>query len=403
MFRASARPFVLATSIAAIAVLAVSGCSAGDVLKSSDGGKDATSASPTPKTFEAKLLMNVRANQRNVGVDHKVRVRIRGGELKNVSVKGPGGVVPGKLANNSAVWNATSLLRPSARYTINGVAIGDNGVRKRFTRSFTTQELTLDEQTYPSFVPTDGATVGIAMPVIIRFDVPVTDKASIEKHLKVVSRPAQVGAWHWISDNEVHWRPKTYWQGGTTVTVKADIGGVPAGNGIYGQLDREETFTIGRSQVTKVNLDTHQLKVVRDGKVIRTIPITAGAEPKYTTRSGIKVIVEKDRRHDMNSETIGIDPDSADGYDLHGVEYAMRVTYSGEFLHAAPWSVGSQGQTNVSHGCTGMSTDNAGWLYNNSLIGDPVEFSGTDRPMTLTNGYGDWNESFAEYAKGSAL
>jgi lipoprotein-anchoring transpeptidase ErfK/SrfK len=143
--------------------------------------------------------------------------------------------------------------------------------------------------------------------------------------------------------------------------------------------------------------------VFRNGHLVRKMPTTGGAEPKYTTRSGVKVIVEKDRFHDMNSETIGIDPNSADGYNLKGVEYAMRLTYSGEFIHAAPWSVGSQGHANVSHGCTGLSTANAGWLYQNSLIGDPVEYSGTDKPMTLTNGYGDWNESFAEYAKGSAL
>jgi len=145
------------------------------------------------------------------------------------------------------------------------------------------------------------------------------------------------------------------------------------------------------------------MSVVRTGKTIRTIPVTTGKQPEYTTRSGIKVIVEKDRRHDMNSETIGIDPNSADGYNLKGVEFAMRITYSGEFIHAAPWSVASQGHENVSHGCTGLSTANAGWLYNNTLIGDPVIYTGTNRPMTLTNGYGDWNESFAEYAKGSAL
>jgi lipoprotein-anchoring transpeptidase ErfK/SrfK len=105
----------------------------------------------------------------------------------------------------------------------------------------------------------------------------------------------------------------------------------------------------------------------------------------------------------MNSETVGIDPNGPDGYALKGVEYAMRVTYSGEFVHAAPWSVAYQGNSNVSHGCTGMSTENAGWLYNMSRRGDVVEYTGTDKQMTLTNGYGDWNESFTDYRQGSAL
>jgi hypothetical protein len=81
----------------------------------------------------------------------------------------------------------------------------------------------------------------------------------------------------------------------------------------------------------------------------------------------------------------------------------MRVTYSGEFVHAAPWSVGYQGSANVSHGCVGMSTANAAWLYNLTHRGDIVDVSGSSRHMTLTNGYGDWTESFAQYKKGSAL
>jgi hypothetical protein len=81
----------------------------------------------------------------------------------------------------------------------------------------------------------------------------------------------------------------------------------------------------------------------------------------------------------------------------------MRLTNSGEFIHAAPWSVGSQGNANVSHGCTGMSTEDAAWLYAMSVRGDVVEYTGSDRPMTFDNGYGDWNKSFRDYQKGSAL
>lgn len=388
-------------AVVAVASLALAGCSASNVLKTSDGGAS-PDASPVAKTFEGTISMNVKSRT-EVKVDQHVQVRSSAAQLQNVTLTGPGGDVPGKLATSSVRWRATGTLRPSSRYVVSGTAIGNNGVRKQFKRTFHTQKLTLDQQTYPSFSPVAGATVGIAMPVIIRFDVPVTDKANIEKHLQVTSQPAQVGAWHWISDNEIHWRPKNFWKAGTKVTVAANIGGVPAGNGIYGQLDRTETFNIGRSQVLKVDLRSDQMNVVRNGKTIRTLPVTAGKEPEYTTRSGIKVIIEKDRRHDMNSETIGIDPNSADGYNLKGVEYAMRVTYSGEFIHAAPWSVASQGHTNVSHGCTGLSTANAGWLYNNTLIGDPVIYTGTSRQMTLTNGYGDWTEPFSTYAQGSAL
>ena len=128
MFGASARPYLIATAIASVAGLALSGCSAGKVLKTSD---DDHSASAAPKTFEATLRMNVRPGDRGVEVDRKVRVRITGGQLQNVTVKGPGGTVPGKLATNSAVWRATGLLRPAAHYTVSGLAVGDNGVPRR--------------------------------------------------------------------------------------------------------------------------------------------------------------------------------------------------------------------------------------------------------------------------------
>jgi lipoprotein-anchoring transpeptidase ErfK/SrfK len=136
--------------------------------------------------------------------------------------------------------------------------------------------------------------------------------------------------------------------------------------------------------------------------LLRTVPVTTGKRG-FVTRSGIKVIIEKDRHQRMNSETIGIDPNGPEGYNIGDVEFAMRLTYTGEFLHAAPWSVADQGHANVSHGCTGMSTANADWLYHMSRLGDVVETTGTTRPMTLTNGYGDWNESFAQYKQGSAL
>jgi lipoprotein-anchoring transpeptidase ErfK/SrfK len=237
----------------------------------------------------------------------------------------------------------------------------------------------------------------------VHFDVPVTDHKSFEKNLHVTTTPAQPGSWHWISDTEVHWRPKAYWKAGTDVTVDADLNGLPAGGGIYGQMDKHAAFHIGDAHVYKVNTVTDQMKVYSNGKLIRTIPITTGEQPKYTTRSGVKVIIEKDRYHDMNSETIGIDPNGPDGYNLKGVEYAMRLTYSGEFIHAAPWSVSSQGHANVSHGCTGMSTAYAGWLFNMSQVGDVVEYVGTSRPMEFTNGYGDWTESYKDYKAGSAL
>src|SRR5689334_24418524 len=121
------------------------------------------------------------------------------------------------------------------------------------------------------------------MPVIVTFDVPVTDKASMEKHMHVTATPAQQGSWHWISDQEAHWRPKTYWKAHSTVDVNLDINSVKAGNGIYGQENRNVEFNIGDAHVYKVNTVTDQMKVYSNGTLLRTIPITTGEQPKYTT------------------------------------------------------------------------------------------------------------------------
>ncbi len=398
----STRLSIAGGAAALVLLSACSGSVTGGDKDSADSTGDTSQAAQ--KKSQAEVTSSIPAGARRVDIDRKLRLRVASGTFEEVHVTGPkGGIVEGRLSADKTRWVSQTPLQAASRYSVTSTAVDAEGRKLGFESGFRTRTLTLDEQTYPSFVPVDGQTVGVGMPVIIRFDVPVTDKASIEKHLKVISQPAQAGAFHWVSGQEVHWRPRTYWRPGTDVTVNADIGGVAAGNGIYGQTDRHMKFHVGDAMVSKVDMNSDQMRVFRNGKLVRTIPITTGQQPKFTTRSGIKVIVEKFRHKRMSSETIGIDPNSADGYDLDDVEYAMRVTYSGEFVHAAPWSVASQGNSNVSHGCTGMSTSNAAWFYNLSNVGDVVEYTGTDKGMDLTNGFGDWNSSFAEYRTGSAL
>lgn len=339
----------------------------------------------------------------SVAVDKVLKVRASGGELRSVRVTSPGGTLPGRLDQERTSWAATGTLEPGQTYQVRSVGEDGDGKRVERTSSFTTDDLTLAEQTYASVAPLQGETVGVGMPVVVSFDVPVTDKAAMERHMSVSSTPAQPGAWHWLSDYQAHWRPKAYWKAGTDVSVDLDINSVDAGGGIYGQESRSVDFSIGDAHVYKVNMDTHEMAVFSNGTLLRTLPITTGEEPAFTTRSGTKVIMEKFLAKRMNSETVGIDNDSPDGYNIGNVQYAMRVTNSGEFIHAAPWSVASQGSANVSHGCTGMSTADAGWLYDLTLRGDVVEYTGTDRPMTLDNGYGDWNVDFATWKQGSAL
>jgi lipoprotein-anchoring transpeptidase ErfK/SrfK len=367
-----------------------------------DGGP-ATEAAPEQQHEQqppppVKVLSN--ATGTDVPVDRRVRIGVRNGTLRQVTVTSELGRVPGRMAGDS--WRATGRLEPGVEYAVRAVAERTDGRRATRTLRFTTTDLTLDEQTYASVAPLDGETVGVGMPVIVTFDVPVSDRAAMERHMTVTSTPRQLGTWHWVSDTEVHWRPRTYWRAGSHVSVDLDINSVDAGNGIYGQESRHVEFDVGDSVVSRIDVAAHRMRVFVNGDLARTIPISAG-KPGWETRSGTKVIIEKFRRKRMNAATIGVDRDDPEYYNLSNVQYALRVTYSGEFLHAAPWSVGSQGSANVSHGCVGMSLEDAAWLYSITSRGDVVEVTGSDRQMTLYNGYGDWNADFASYAEGSAL
>ncbi|MDC5698912.1 Ig-like domain-containing protein [Intrasporangium calvum] len=359
---------------------------------------------PTPTTTPVTWITTPRSGAKGVQVDTRVSAKTENGTLTKaalsyVSKKGEKVSVDGWL--ESGTWTASDLLEPGVKYTFDLAATNEDGETKRTKRSFTTADLTLDDQIWTKVYP-DGGTVGIGMPVIVTFDLPVVDKATFEKHMKVTSTPKQTGSWYWLSDREAHWRPKQYWKPGTQVHVEANLNGVPAGGGRWGEQSVVSDFTIGRSVVAKVNLDTHLMDVYISGQKTRTIPISGG-RPGWETRSGIKVIMEKFTNFTMKAESIGLKEGDKDYYEDVKVKRALRITHSGEFLHSAPWSVAQQGNDNVSHGCTGMSDANSIWLYDQMRIGDVVETVGSNKPMTLGNGYADWNLSWTAWQGGSAL
>jgi lipoprotein-anchoring transpeptidase ErfK/SrfK len=340
----------------------------------------------------------------DVAVNTPVTVHVADGTLDDVvfTMKGTKQPLRGTYNADKTRWTANDLLEPGTTYAVASKAVNADGAMAKARSSFTTQDLSLDEQTYASVQPLQKEVVGVGMPVIVQFDIPVHNKRAFEKHMTVTATPATVGTWHWISDQEVHWRPKTFWQPGTKVHVDVDVNGVSAGHGIFGQESRHVNFTVGRSIIMKPNLANDQMKVLINGELARTIPITGG-KAGFDTRSGTKLIIEKFYVKRMDSATVGIQPGSPDYYNIPDVYYAQRVTFSGEFLHSAPWSEYAQGSYNVSHGCVGMSPTNAAWLYKITHRGDPVEVTGTNRGLEENNGWTDWNESYAKYKQASAL
>jgi lipoprotein-anchoring transpeptidase ErfK/SrfK len=340
---------------------------------------------------------------RGVRPDAVVRLTATDGRLTSVVVRPihGGTAVKGQLNADGTQWAAQTpaSLAYGTTYAVDVQAVDGSGQGRVLRSTFTTVKPTGLLETIVT--PGTGSVVGVGLPIMVHFTANVTDRATVERHLKVTTSKPVVGSWHWFSSDEVHWRPKTYWPANTNVRVDFDLAGVNAGAGVWGDHNRRVTFSTGDAMVSTVDVRTDHMTVTRNGQVLRVIPITTG-KPGYLTRDGVKIIMTKERYRIMDSTTVDIPANSPDSYHLK-VEYAMRLTYSGEFLHAAPWSVAHQGHSNVSHGCTGMSTSNAAWLYSISRIGDVVQYVSSPRPIELGNGYTDWNISWAAWQAGSAL
>jgi lipoprotein-anchoring transpeptidase ErfK/SrfK len=362
---------------------------------------------PTPAPPDPVLLKpNIKNGAANVKVSTVVSVKASAGTLTKVKLsysntdrrgRKQQGTLAGKISKDRTAWTAGGRLEPATAYKL--ISTGKNTVNQpnSTTTTFRTHNLTLNKQTYPQLYPLKGSHVGVGMPVVLTFDVPVKNKREFEKNLHVTSSPAQAGSWHWYSGTQVRYRPKSFWKPGTKVKVTADINGLYAGAGVYGQNSTSTTFTVGRSQITKINLNSDVARVYRNGKFVRRIYVSGG-KPGWQTRSGIKLVMDKLYVTKMTNQMIG----ASEHYSLR-VKYAMRITQSGEFLHAAPWNAGYFGRVNHSHGCVGMSTGDAAWLFSRTLIGDPVVTTGSSRGVEYGNGYSDWNMSYAKYKKGSAL
>ena len=358
--------------------------------------------SPLPSASQARISVPI-AMGAAVRPDHPILVKVADGRLTDVLVTGPDGQLDGALSKDAHQWvSALGSLDFGSSYTVNAQAVDRWGTATQTTTVFTT--LVASKRLQASITPVEGDVVGAGMPITVHVNRAVTSvqsRAAVESRLSVVSSPAVEGAWSWSGDHDVVYRPRTYWPGHTAIKVSANLKGVSIGDSIWGQRNVESNFHIGAALVSTVDMQTRQLTVKQDGKVLRVIAVTTG-KSGFVTRSGIKVILGKERTRIMDAATGGTAKTDPEYYRLK-VEYAMRVTWSGEFLHAAPWSVYAQGRQNVSHGCTGMSTSNAAWYYSISRPGDVVIYRGSDRTLERGNGITVWNVSWSDWLAGSAL
>ena len=258
-----------------------------------------------------------------------------------------------------------------------------------------------DNLTKPYLMVGDNEVVGIGQPVGVKFDEPVPDRIAAQNAITVTTDPPVEGAFYWISPSEVRWRPANYWAPGTRIDVAVDVYGKDLGGGLFGANDAHSTYSIGDPMILTADDNTLQVTVEQNGQVIRTMPTSMG-KSGTPTDNGVYIIAEKHEHIIMDSSTYGVAVNSAEGYRTP-VDYATRMSYSGIFLHSAPWSVGAQGSYNTSHGCLNLSPANAIWVYNNVKRGDIVIVKNTvGGTLSGTDGLGDWNVPWETWRAGNA-
>jgi lipoprotein-anchoring transpeptidase ErfK/SrfK len=394
---------VRAVVVAVAVTVGLAGCSSSGALDRSAGSTSvaATTSGATASSPAAAVSFAPADGSRSVRPDTPVVVTVANGTVKTAQLTTSDGHRLQGRVDGSGGWQATDALKPATTYTLKVTAANATGTTTTKTSTFST--LTPKAYNRVVLVPGDDWTVGVGMPVIATFASPVTNKDAAEKALAVTSTPSVTGAWRWVSSTEAQWRPAKYWPSGTKVKVSAAVGGVELSHGVWGRRTVTASFDVGHAQISTVDVKKHTLTVRRDGKVIKVIPVTTGmttSKPSFVTRGGVKVIMSREPSVRMDAASTGTDPKDPNYYNLV-VHWALRLTYSGEFLHAAPWSVYAQGRQNVSHGCTGMSDANAKWMYDHSHVGDVVVYVGSKRPLEPGNGYTAWNTSFSRWSSGT--
>src|SRR5580704_5823182 len=343
-----------------------------------------------------------------VGLDAPVVVTVSTGHLDTVALSEAGSstALPGVLAPDGQSWEMTQPLDQGAHYTVVATATSTAGSTSTSTSTFVT--ITAKSRLLTGMTPLDGAVVGVGETIDLRFNtaIPAGVRAALLQRIQVTSTPAVTGGWHWLTTNVVHFRPATFWPSGTKVTVTANLKGFDAGNGIWGLGDWTSSFSVGAKHLSIINNSTHTMQVFNNDKLIATYPVSLG-KGGFATIQGTLIVLYKTPVVVMKScptfhTPAACIPGGAQYYD-DPVYEDTAISTSGYFIHAAPWSVGSQGRADVSHGCVNLSNARATTFYNFSIPGDVVQISNTGYNASYSDGEGDWQLSFAAFSNTAGL
>ncbi len=396
------RPFA-AVVLGAAAVLAAAGCapqslaSAGSPGSGSTGTSSAaTGASASPSSPPADVTITASLTSGKLLTNAALHAKVTAGTLTGITVTAPDGKpVSGALSSASGTWTPAHPLSYDTTYQVAATATNTAGRSTSVERSFTTINPSSTVR-IAATTPSSGRHVGDAQPMAVIFSSPVSDKAAVQKQLKLTDTAHVTGAWRWLSDTRVDYRPKTYWPMGDHVTLKADLNGVQAGPHLWGAGTLTATFTVTSDLHAVADAATHKMTVSIGGKVVRTLDIGTGM-PGFDTWNGSMVVLQKMPKVRMTSCSIGLSckPGTANYYDLE-VYHDVELTPSGTYVHAAPWDR-QLGRANTSHGCIHLSNADATWFYSKVQEGDLVTVTHAGHEVHITNGEGDWNLSWAQW------
>jgi lipoprotein-anchoring transpeptidase ErfK/SrfK len=390
-----ARRWLGLLALIAAAVLALAACgSTGSAPREHRPSGHAASPTPAPR-----ISTSPESGAHGANPTDAVTLTVTNGTITSLQLKSSTGAsVTGKLGEHRHAWTASEVLGYGHTYTWTGTVRGADGQAHPIGGSFETVKPS--STLSADFNVGKHTAYGVAMPIVVNFDRPVSreDRPAVQKALSVKTSKPTTGAWAWLSDRSVHWRPKKFWKPHTNVTVKARLYGLSLGGGEYGKADVTRHFHIGKKQKITGNTATHRLKLVADGKVVENYPTSYGLDSVLwrNTRSGTHVVMAKHPVYYMSSRR--------GGYQHVRTEWAVRISNNGEFIHAYPETLWAQGDQNVSHGCANLSTARAHHVYEWVQIGDPVIIKGSRAKLSAADGaYYDWTLSWKQWESHSAL
>jgi len=351
------------------------------------GGQGASS-SPRPTAPAVSIVITPRGGE-HVKPQKRIVVKAVDGQLVTVSVDSKGAPVNGVLDPASTVWRSHGTLNTSTRYTVHATARDAAGRTLTATRTFRT--LTPHTTFTTQIFQGHGLSYGVGMPVILSFSRPIEDRASVERALHLWTSGPLVGAWYWDGSSTLYFRTRKYWPAHTKVRFVGNLDGVEASPGVYGTHTLKQSFVIGESLIAVADTRKHHVRIYRERHLFAVWPMSSG-RPGKETPNGTYLAIEKQNPAHMKGP----------GYDLQ-VPWSVRFTWSGDYVHDAYWSVGSQGFANVSHGCVNLSPANAETYYKMSVPGDPVTITGSPKAGKWDDGWTVWFLSWKQLLKGSAL